>query len=168
MGGRFDAGGAPWPASDHRLNFVDQLRYVTGGGVVLCMDQVVLLDRPSRQEVRLPKGHVEPGEEPEAAARRETAEETGFADLHLLADLGVQTVRFEYLNRNIHRTEHWFLYQLGSAGRRDRPPEDECQFGTMWCPWSVARGLLTFEAEQRVLAQGIAVWLNLMNLKIRS
>lgn len=138
-----------------------QLRYVTGGGVVLCMDQAVLLDRPSRGEVRLPKGHVEPGEEPEAAARRETAEETGFADLHLLADLGVQTVQFEYLNRNIRRTEHWFLYQLGSTGRRDRPPEDERQFGTMWRSWSVARGLLTFEAEQRVLAKGISVWLNL-------
>lgn len=125
------------------------------------MDQVALLDRPSRQEVRLPKGHVEPGEEPEVAARRETAEEAGFADLHLLAGLGVQTVQFKYLNRSIHRTEHWFLYQLGSAGRCDRPPEDERQFETIWRPWSVAWGLLTFEAEQRVLAKGISAWLNL-------
>ena len=122
------------------------------------MNQVVLLDRPARREVRLPKGHVEPGEEPETAARRETAEETGFADLHLLAALGVQTVRFEYLNESIHRTEHWFLYQLGSAGRQGRPPEDERQFRTMWCPWGLARDLLTFEAERRMLAAAVAVW----------
>lgn len=122
------------------------------------MDQVVLLDRPSRQEIRLPKGHVEPGEDPEAAARRETAEETGFADLRLLAGLGVQTVKFEYLNKRIRRTEHWFLYQLGSAARQGRPPEDERQFRTMWRPWDPARALLTFEAEQRVLAEAVSVW----------
>lgn len=122
------------------------------------MDQVVLLDRPSRQEIRLPKGHVEPGEDPEAAARRETAEETGFADLRLLAGLGVQTVKFEYLNKRIRRTEHWFLYQLGSAARQGRPPEDERQFRTMWRPWGPARDLLTFEAEQRVLAEAVSVW----------
>lgn len=122
------------------------------------MDQVVLLDRPSRQEIRLPKGHVEPGEDPEAAARRETAEETGFADLRLLAGLGVQTVKFEYLNKRIRRTEHWFLYQLGSAARQGRPPEDERQFRTMWRPWDPARDLLTFEAEQRVLAEAVSVW----------
>ncbi len=122
------------------------------------MDQVVLLDRPSRQEIRLPKGHVEPWENPEAAARRETAEETGFADLRLLAGLGVQTVKFEYLNKRIRRTEHWFLYQLGSAARQGRPPEDERQFRTMWRPWGPARDLLTFEAEQRVLAEAVSVW----------
>lgn len=122
------------------------------------MDQVVLLDRPARQEIRLPKGHVEPGEDPETAARRETAEETGFADLRLLAGLGVQTVKFEYRNKRIHRTEHWFLYQLGSAVRQGRPPEDERQFRTMWRPWDLARDLLTFEAEQRVLAEAVLVW----------
>lgn len=122
------------------------------------MDQVVLLDRPARQEIRLPKGHVEPGEDLEAAARRETAEETGFADLCLLAGLGVQTVKFEYRNKRVHRTEHWFLYQLGSAFRQGRPPEDERQFRTMWRPWDRARDLLTFEAEQRVLAEAVLVW----------
>ncbi|MCE2468109.1 MAG: NUDIX domain-containing protein [Caldilineaceae bacterium] len=135
-----------------------RLRYVTGGGVVLCMDQVVLLDRPSRQEIRLPKGHVESGEDPAAAARRETVEETGFADLCLLAGLGVRTVKFEYRNQRVHRTEHWFLYQLGSAVRQDRPPEDERQFRTMWRPWDLARDLLTFEAERRVLAEAVLVW----------
>ena len=125
------------------------------------MDQVILLDRPSRQEIRLPKGHVEPGEEPEAAARLETAEETGFADLRLLAGLGVQTVKFDYRNQRVHRTEHWFLYQLGSAFRQGRPPEDERQFRTMWRPWDLARDLLTFEAERRVLAEAALVWCKL-------
>ena len=149
------------PGCDGRFEFVKRRRYTTGGGVILGPDQVVLLDRPSRGEVRLPKGHVEPGEAPEAAARRETVEETGLSDLHLLAGLGVQAVEFEHLGRWVHRTEHWFLYQLGSASRQDRPPEDERQFRTMWRPWDLAGDLLTFEAERRVLAEAVSVWLGM-------
>jgi ADP-ribose pyrophosphatase YjhB (NUDIX family) len=40
----------------------------------------MLLIRPSRDEVRLPKGHVEAGETLRAAALREVAEETGYDD----------------------------------------------------------------------------------------
>jgi len=62
--------------------------YVAAGGVVIHEGQVLLLDRPGRGEVRLPKGHVEPGEEPAEAALREVREEAGYADLAILADLG--------------------------------------------------------------------------------
>ena len=51
-------------------------RYETGGGVVVHEGKVLLLDRPKRGEVRLPKGHIDPGETPEMTALRETTEES--------------------------------------------------------------------------------------------
>ena len=80
------------------------IRYKSAGGIVVqkgILEQrppaetlLLLLDRPSRAEVRLPKGHIDPGESAEEAALRETGEETGYGDLHVLADLGCRTVKF--------------------------------------------------------------------------
>lgn len=137
-----------------------RLRYQTGGGVIFCADQVLLLDRPCRSEIRLPKGHVEKGEDFETAARRETWEESGYSDLHLVAELGSQRVDFAYQGRWIERTEHWFLYQLGSTQISDRPPEDERQFRPIWRTGDQAERLLTFESEQQVLRKAVSTWLN--------
>jgi predicted NUDIX family NTP pyrophosphohydrolase len=48
-------------------------RYTAAGGVVVHDGHVLVLVRRGRGEVRLPKGHVEPGEEVQAAALREAA-----------------------------------------------------------------------------------------------
>src|SRR5262249_18549255 len=50
--------------------------YCSAGGVVIDGDQVLLVRKRRLPEVRLPKGHVEPGEGRKQAALRETAEET--------------------------------------------------------------------------------------------
>ena len=75
-----------------------RVRYAAAGGVVVQRDvlqglpaaetHLLLLDRPRRAEVRLPKGHIDPGESAEEAALRETCEESGYCDLDVLADLG--------------------------------------------------------------------------------
>ena len=56
-------------------------RYLAAGGVVVHDNQVLVLRRPHRAEVRLPKGHVEPGEDAAEAAIRETQEESGYQDV---------------------------------------------------------------------------------------
>jgi ADP-ribose pyrophosphatase YjhB (NUDIX family) len=122
------------------------VRYTAAGGIVVYDNRVLVLRRPGRGEVRLPKGHVEPGEGVLAAALRETSEDSGYVDLVVRADLGVQVVEFDHAGRHVVRTEHYFLMTL--IDPPGSPPDGEEQFEPMWLSWEEARHQLTFEAER--------------------
>jgi 8-oxo-dGTP pyrophosphatase MutT (NUDIX family) len=107
--------------------------YVAAGGVVFDGGgRVLVLDRPSRDEVRLPKGHVERDETPLEAAVRETGEEAGYDDLALLCDLGQMTVEFDYEGQHITRDERYFAFRLASDRQAERRPKDAKQFDVTW------------------------------------
>ena len=116
---------------------------------------VLLLDRPDRDEVRLPKGHIDPGEDALTAALRETEEEAGFIDLDVLADLGSHPVEFDYRGDHYRRDEHYFLVALGSPSRRKRPAHDAKQFHPLWIEMDRAADMLTFAAEQEVVRAAV-------------
>ena len=59
---------------------------VLGDGHVGQHGRVLVLLRPSRKEVRLPKGHVEGFETVEEGALRETIEETGYPEIEIIGD----------------------------------------------------------------------------------
>lgn len=59
----------------------------TAGGIVLGDHGTIAMVRRSDAWL-FPKGHVDPGESDEEAARREIAEEIGIADLEYIDDLG--------------------------------------------------------------------------------
>jgi 8-oxo-dGTP pyrophosphatase MutT (NUDIX family) len=122
------------------------VRYTAAGGVVVHGDRVLVLRRPSRGEVRLPKGHVEPGEDVRAAALREAREESGYAGLVLRADLGTRVVEFDHAGRHVVRDERYFLMAL--ADSRDTPAGGEEQFEPTWLTWDEALAALTFEEER--------------------
>ncbi len=124
----------------------DLVRYTAAGGVVVRDGRVLVLRRPGRGEVRLPKGHVEPGETAQEAAMRETREESGYADLAVRADLGTQVVEFDRDGQHIVRTERYFL--MAPVGQALRPIGGEPQFEPAWLPWDEALAALTFEAER--------------------
>ena len=141
------------------------IRYNAAGGIVAQRDILdhlpaaetflLLLDRPSRAEVRLPKGHIDPGESAAEAALRETGEETGFGDLHILADLGRRTVEFDYKGAHYIREEKYFLMKLLSPLQITRPPKDAKQFQVLWEPLDRAGQRLTFEAERLFVADAV-------------
>ena len=61
-----------------------------------------LLIRDSYQNWGFPKGHLEPGELPEAAALRETGEETGLAELIMHGPIRIIDWFFRFRGRFIH------------------------------------------------------------------
>ena len=134
--------------------------YFAAGGVVIDCDRLLLLDRPDRNEVRLPKGHVEPNESVQRAALRETTEESGYADLEIVADLGSQVVEFDLTDTHIIRTEHYFLLRLCSNRKVSRDKKDAAQFAVRWAPLHDAVQDLTFAAEQAVAQRAINVHLS--------
>lgn len=126
------------------------LAYRAAGGVVIHGGFMLLLDRPSRGEVRLPKGHIEDGEDPETAALREVTEESGYADLTIAADLGQQQVEFDLDGRHVVREEYYFLMSMHSEAQVARDKKDAAQFFPIWKPLDEAISLLTYVAEQEM------------------
>ncbi len=132
--------------------------YVAAGGVIIDDGQMLLLDRPHRGEIRLPKGHVDPGESHEETALRETVEETGYAELEIVADLGERLVEYEYKDRHVRRAEHYYLLRKVGDYQEPRSPKDEKQFRPFWVPMGEAVKQLTYLAEQEVAARAIAAY----------
>ncbi len=141
--------------------------YRAAGGVVLdAADQVLLIERwvlragqPTR-EIRLPKGHVEPGETDQQAALREVCEETGYCGLAVLADLGEGLTEFDWQDAHVRRTEHYFLMRLTDPGRSaphfDSPTAEEARFRPRWAAnLKEAASLLTFASEQYFALRGL-------------
>lgn len=132
-------------------------RYRSAGGVVIHEGRMLLLDRPGRTEVRLPKGHIEDDEIPADTAVRETSEESGYGDLAITGDLGSQLVAFDYNGTHYERTEFYFLMALGSEERVAQPDGDVAQFTPLWVELDEAVERLTFPAEQDVARRAIAL-----------
>ena len=132
-------------------------RYLAAGGVVIHAGRMLLLDRPSRGEIRLPKGHVDPGESVEETALRETEEESGYADLEIVQDLGRRVVEFEYNGRRVVREEHYFLMRLRSDRQTPRDAKDHAQFEVLWVAAHEAPDQLTYAAEQEVATHALEV-----------
>jgi len=135
------------------------VRYRAAGGVVVDgRGRVLLLERDVVRggrpvhEVRLPKGHVEPGESDLEAALREVCEESGYCDLAVLADLGTGRAEFDFRGDHVVRDEHYFLMRLRSPARTApnvNPASEEALFRVVWAEnLHVARQMLTFEGER--------------------
>ena len=94
-----------------------------------------LLIRDSYRNWGLPKGHLEPGEPPADAARREVAEETGLSDLTLHGPIQVIDWYFRFRGKTIHKYCHFFLFE---SKRGDPVPQAE--EGITDCAWHPLSG----------------------------
>ena len=88
------------------MNIVQGKVTVSAGGVVLNSHGMVLVVNQRGTCWSLPKGHVDPGEEPLQAAQREIMEESGVVTLELVETLGA-----------------YGRYRIGKAGKGEDKAE---------------------------------------------
>jgi 8-oxo-dGTP pyrophosphatase MutT (NUDIX family) len=104
-------------------------------------------DRRGRMVWSLPKGHIEAGETPEAAAIREIQEETGISG-SIVAPLGVIDFWFMAENRRVHKTVHHFLLQaVGGELSSDDAEVDSVE----WVPLADMSTRLAYADERRLM-----------------
>jgi 8-oxo-dGTP pyrophosphatase MutT (NUDIX family) len=91
---------------------------VSAGGIVFRLTDrgtQYLLIKDSYDNWGFPKGHLENGETPAAAAARETAEETGLSGLELRGPIRVIDWHFRFRGRHIHKYCHFFLFESATG-----------------------------------------------------
>jgi ADP-ribose pyrophosphatase YjhB (NUDIX family) len=125
--------------------------HVSCGGVIARGDGrralVALVSEPDLTAYVLPKGHLEPGESLEQAARREIAEEAGITELSLVAKLGIRE-RLDFRKR-AWKVTHYYLFTTLQSACAPTDPDHEYRIG-----WFALDALpLMFWPEQRALIE---------------
>jgi 8-oxo-dGTP pyrophosphatase MutT (NUDIX family) len=128
---------------------------ISAGGVIYRRRrgqvEVCLISTQGGKAWQLPKGLIEPGEQPEEAAAREVAEETG-----LQGKLEGKLERIEYWyvadyspdRERVHKLVYFYLFHYTRGSTKDHDSEVD---DARWVAMNEARRLLSFENERRVL-----------------
>lgn len=125
---------------------------ISAGGVVVRptgSGTHFLLIRDSYKNWGFPKGHLEAGEQPEAAALREVSEETGLRDLVTRGLIDTIDWHFRFRGRLIHKVCHFFLME--TAESRTSPQRDEGITACRWLPFEGAEELISYGNARDVL-----------------
>lgn len=108
-----------------------------------------LLIRDSYRNWGFPKGHLEKGELPEAAALREVSEETGLSDLVVRGELATIDWHFRFRGKLIHKICHFFLMETENADTS--PQREEGITACTWVPIDEALALISYANAREVL-----------------
>ncbi len=124
----------------------------SAGGVVFRLDSgqpLFLLIRDSYQNWGFPKGHLEDGEAPEAAALREVAEETGLSGLVVRGSIETIDWFFRFRGQLIHKVCYFFLMETVESSTS--PQHAEGITACRWTPFEEAKTLISYVNAREVL-----------------
>jgi len=150
------AGPIRWSTSLDASETGSDPREVSAGGVVVRPTEagsyeVALAKQVDRntgkRQIRLPKGHIDPGESAEEAAVREVEEEVGLT-ARVVAPLTDASYTFYEKKRKVHiaKVVHYFLMAWEDG---DGHPADGEMDTVFWVP--LAEAALDFDSEQAAI-----------------
>jgi 8-oxo-dGTP pyrophosphatase MutT (NUDIX family) len=129
----------------------------TSGGIVFRRtdrgELQLLLIKDAKNRWTIPKGHVEPGEEPKETAEREIREETGLKDMKVMNWLGKVNFRYRRGHTLVLMTMHIYLVQ-GLGDTNDLTPEDWMN-GIEWLPANDAIDKIAYEDIGKLILLGM-------------
>lgn len=102
-----------------------------------------------------PKGGIETGESPEAAARREIAEEIGIENLRGRGRLGTTEHEFEQGKRQYRKRIDWFLFEA-AVDAEPISHSEENALDAGWFDPERALSLLSHADQRRILRRALS------------
>ena len=130
---------------------------LSAGGAVVHEGKVIVVvpvkrDAQRRRVLVLPKGHLDRGEDDEAAAVREVAEETGVA-AELIDKLGDVEYSYERRGRRRNKRVAFYLFEYRSGSLDDHDHEIE---EARWMPLEEAARELTYPGEREIVRRALS------------
>ena len=129
----------------------------TAGGIVYRLDKdgkiEILLIQDAKNRWTIPKGHVEPGEEPRQTAEREIQEETGVQKMDVLSWLGKVNFRYRRVSTLVLMTMH--IYLVHAKGDTDKLVPEEWLNGIKWFQVNDAIDKMEYEDISKLMLLGL-------------
>ncbi|HET9173798.1 MAG TPA: NUDIX domain-containing protein [Candidatus Saccharimonadales bacterium] len=129
----------------------------TSGGIVFRRNQQggleLLLIQDAKNRWTIPKGHVEPGEEPKATAEREIREETGLQEMKVMNWLGKVNFRYRRGHTLVLMTMH--IYLVEAKGNTDKVIPEDWMNDIKWLPAHDAIDKIAYEDIGKLILLGM-------------
>jgi 8-oxo-dGTP pyrophosphatase MutT (NUDIX family) len=136
----------------------EAVRETTAGGIVFrhnpkTQQLEVLLIQDAKNRWTIPKGHVEPNEEPKDTAEREIREETGLQEMKVFNWLGKVNFRYRRTHTLVLMTMH--IYLVRGEGETDRLHPEDWLTDIQWFPAMEAVDKIEYEDISKLMLVGL-------------
>lgn len=113
----------------------------------------LLLIQDAKNRWTIPKGHVEPGEEPKQTAEREIREETGLQDMKVMSWLGKVNFRYRRNHTLVLMTMHIYLVQ--ALGDTQKLKGEDWLNDMKWMSTNEAIDKIAYEDIGKIILLGL-------------